>query len=183
MPSEVARHVDFSAIRYAQCWEDADILLEALDIQEGDTCLSIASGGDNTLAMLTRDLACGAAGVRALLKQAEAGWRRYEALTGAGVDPKLSTTPLVFFFWAGKFWRRLLKLFLGAEIDSGCPGQETIQTRASVSASLGKQDVTAFHCCHERGGDNASASGAGYSCVLGTSCIGTSSCPTGDGGG
>ncbi|MEE8253104.1 MAG: DUF3419 family protein, partial [Hyphomicrobium sp.] len=55
MPSEVARHVDFSAIRYAQCWEDADILLEALDIQEGDTCLSIASGGDNTLAMLTRN--------------------------------------------------------------------------------------------------------------------------------
>ena len=55
MPSEVARHTDFSAVRYAQCWEDADVLLEALDIQEGDTCLSIASGGDNTLAMLTRN--------------------------------------------------------------------------------------------------------------------------------
>ncbi len=41
-------------ILYAQCWEDADILLQALDIQPGDTCLSIASAGDNTLSMLSR---------------------------------------------------------------------------------------------------------------------------------
>lgn len=53
MPSEVAR-ADFSFLRYAQCWEDADILLEALDIRGGHTCLSIASAGDNTLAMLSR---------------------------------------------------------------------------------------------------------------------------------
>lgn len=52
--SEIAKHADFSQIRYAQCWEDADILLEALDIQPGDVCLSIVSGGDNTLAMLSR---------------------------------------------------------------------------------------------------------------------------------
>jgi len=43
-----------SDIRYAQCWEDADILLQALDIQPDSTCLSIASGGDNTLALLSR---------------------------------------------------------------------------------------------------------------------------------
>jgi S-adenosylmethionine-diacylglycerol 3-amino-3-carboxypropyl transferase len=48
----VAHEADFSVIRYAQCWEDADILREALDIQPGDICLSIASAGDNTLAML-----------------------------------------------------------------------------------------------------------------------------------
>ncbi len=42
-------------LRYAQCWEDADLLDEALDIKEGDTCLSIASGGDNSLAMLSRN--------------------------------------------------------------------------------------------------------------------------------
>lgn len=53
--SEVENKADFSLIRYAQCWEDADILLEALDIKEGDTCLSIASAGDNALAMLTRN--------------------------------------------------------------------------------------------------------------------------------
>jgi len=53
MPSNVT--ADFSKIRYAQCWEDADVLLTALDIQPGDTCLSIASAGDNSLAMLTRN--------------------------------------------------------------------------------------------------------------------------------
>lgn len=46
---------DFSLIRYAQCWEDADVLLDALDVQPGDVCLSIASAGDNTLSLLTRD--------------------------------------------------------------------------------------------------------------------------------
>lgn len=52
--SEITDRASFSHIRYAQCWEDADILLEALAIQPGDTCLSIASAGDNALAMLTR---------------------------------------------------------------------------------------------------------------------------------
>ncbi|MBC8135103.1 MAG: DUF3419 family protein [Fibrella sp.] len=52
--SEVASRADFSAIRYAQCWEDADILLAGLDIQPGDTCLAICSAGDNALAMLAR---------------------------------------------------------------------------------------------------------------------------------
>ncbi len=52
--SEAAERADFSLIRYAQCWEDADILLEALDIQPGDVCLSIASAGDNALALLAR---------------------------------------------------------------------------------------------------------------------------------
>lgn len=52
--SEAATHADFSRVRYAQCWEDADVLLAALDVQPGDTCLSIASAGDNTLALLAR---------------------------------------------------------------------------------------------------------------------------------
>ncbi len=55
MRSEVATRVDFSQLRYGQCWEDADVLLGALDVRPGDTCLSIASAGDNTLALLTRD--------------------------------------------------------------------------------------------------------------------------------
>jgi S-adenosylmethionine-diacylglycerol 3-amino-3-carboxypropyl transferase len=55
MGSEIATKADFSAIRYAQCWEDADVLLEALDVQPGDVCLSIASAGDNTLALLSRN--------------------------------------------------------------------------------------------------------------------------------
>jgi len=55
MSSEVESRADFSLIRYAQVWEDADILIEGLDIQPGDTCLSISSAGDNALAMLSRD--------------------------------------------------------------------------------------------------------------------------------
>jgi S-adenosylmethionine-diacylglycerol 3-amino-3-carboxypropyl transferase len=55
MPSEVEAAADFSLIRYAQVWEDADVLLEGLDIRSGDTCLAIASAGDNALAMLARN--------------------------------------------------------------------------------------------------------------------------------
>src|SRR5437870_7553745 len=54
MGSEVAARVDSSAVRYAQCWEDADVLLDALDVRPGDDCLSIAAAGDNSLAILTR---------------------------------------------------------------------------------------------------------------------------------
>jgi S-adenosylmethionine-diacylglycerol 3-amino-3-carboxypropyl transferase len=52
--TEAATHADFSAIRYAQCWEDADLLVAALDPQPGHVCLSIASAGDNALALLSR---------------------------------------------------------------------------------------------------------------------------------
>jgi S-adenosylmethionine-diacylglycerol 3-amino-3-carboxypropyl transferase len=55
MRSEAAEHADFSGIRYAQCWEDADVLLSALEPGPGKRCLSIASAGDNTLALLSRD--------------------------------------------------------------------------------------------------------------------------------
>src|SRR5579862_4316117 len=54
MRSEVQAKADFSGVRYAQCWEDADVLVEALDVRPGDVCLSIASAGDNALALLTR---------------------------------------------------------------------------------------------------------------------------------
>src|SRR5438477_9967269 len=55
MGSEVQAKADFSGVRYAQCWEDADVLVEGLDVRPGDVCLSIASAGDNALALLTRD--------------------------------------------------------------------------------------------------------------------------------
>lgn len=42
-------------LRYAQCWEDADCLLAALEPRAGQCCLSIGSGGENSLALLTRD--------------------------------------------------------------------------------------------------------------------------------
>jgi S-adenosylmethionine-diacylglycerol 3-amino-3-carboxypropyl transferase len=49
----VAHRADFTAIRYAQCWEDADVLVEALAPRPGHTLVSICSAGDNTLALLT----------------------------------------------------------------------------------------------------------------------------------
>ena len=54
MCAESSGWAERPVLRYAQCWEDADVLLEALDPQPGHTCLSIASAGDNTLAILGR---------------------------------------------------------------------------------------------------------------------------------
>jgi len=42
-------------INYSQCWEDSDILQEALNVSKDDVVLSVTSGGDNTLALLARD--------------------------------------------------------------------------------------------------------------------------------
>lgn len=55
MSRAIQDRADFSEIRYAQVWEDADVLLAALNIQPGHRCVSIASAGDNALAMLTAD--------------------------------------------------------------------------------------------------------------------------------
>ncbi|MBV9759374.1 MAG: DUF3419 family protein [Acidobacteriaceae bacterium] len=54
MKSEISERADFSGIRYAQCWEDADVLVEALDPKPEHACISIASAGDNTLALVAR---------------------------------------------------------------------------------------------------------------------------------
>src|SRR5262245_21582912 len=51
MGSEVAAKADFSGVRYAQCWEDGDVLLAGLAVRPGDVCVSIASAGDNSLAL------------------------------------------------------------------------------------------------------------------------------------
>ena len=55
MRSERAAMRDSSVIRYAQVWEDADVLLAGLDVRPGDVCVSIASAGDNALALLTKN--------------------------------------------------------------------------------------------------------------------------------
>jgi len=55
MKSEAASHASFDIVRYAQCWEDADVLLGAFSARPGQTLVSIASAGDNTLALLTLD--------------------------------------------------------------------------------------------------------------------------------
>ncbi|ESQ75496.1 DUF3419 family protein [Asticcacaulis sp. AC402] len=52
--SEIASKADFSLVRYAQCWEDADLLIAALAIGPDDRCLSIASAGDNSFSLLSQ---------------------------------------------------------------------------------------------------------------------------------
>jgi S-adenosylmethionine-diacylglycerol 3-amino-3-carboxypropyl transferase len=42
----------FDLVRYANCWEDADILVQAFQGEPGKRILSIASAGDNSLALL-----------------------------------------------------------------------------------------------------------------------------------
>ena len=51
----IAARARFDLIRYAQVWEDADVLTAALASRPGATLVSIASAGDNALALLTLD--------------------------------------------------------------------------------------------------------------------------------
>lgn len=50
--AEQLKDVSHDYIRYANCWEDADLLLEALEPKAGDRILSIASAGDNSFSLL-----------------------------------------------------------------------------------------------------------------------------------
>lgn len=52
MKGQLTEKVLFDFIRYANCWEDADILLEGLDPHEGSKILSIGSAGDNSFSLL-----------------------------------------------------------------------------------------------------------------------------------
>lgn len=51
MSSEIQQRAKFEQVRYGQCWEDAAILVEALE-PAGRHCVSIGSAGDNSFALL-----------------------------------------------------------------------------------------------------------------------------------
>ncbi|AML52001.1 DUF3419 family protein [Falsihalocynthiibacter arcticus] len=55
MTSEIEAKAAFDHIRYAQLWEDADVLTQGLGDCAGGMLVSICSAGDNALAMLTLD--------------------------------------------------------------------------------------------------------------------------------
>ncbi|MBM3271367.1 MAG: DUF3419 family protein, partial [Candidatus Sericytochromatia bacterium] len=55
LTSRIASRPFHRLIGYANCWEDAEILQEALQVGTGDRVLSITSGGCNTLALLLHD--------------------------------------------------------------------------------------------------------------------------------
>ncbi len=52
MSQAIDQRADFGIIRYGNCWEDADVLVAALRPAPGKRILSIASAGDNSLALL-----------------------------------------------------------------------------------------------------------------------------------
>ena len=53
--TEIAERARFDLIRYAQLWEDADVLTAAMGDKAGGTLVSICAAGDNALALLTLD--------------------------------------------------------------------------------------------------------------------------------
>ncbi len=53
--AEVAAKARFDRIRYAQAWEDADVLCAAMGARAGGRLLSVCASGDNALALLTLD--------------------------------------------------------------------------------------------------------------------------------
>ncbi len=52
---DLTKRVNFDLIRYANCWEDADILLAGLSPASGSKVLSIGSAGDNSFSFLVTD--------------------------------------------------------------------------------------------------------------------------------
>lgn len=52
MKARITDEVPFDFIRYANCWEDPDVLLKGLSPAPKDRVLSVASGGDNSLSLL-----------------------------------------------------------------------------------------------------------------------------------
>jgi len=55
MKSEIKEKAAFSRIRYSQCWEDPQCLVEALEIGGDDDVLSVTSAGCNSLALLLEE--------------------------------------------------------------------------------------------------------------------------------
>lgn len=53
--SKQLENVNHQYIRYANCWEDADVLLQGLKISNGDRVLTIGSAGDNSFSLLVND--------------------------------------------------------------------------------------------------------------------------------
>jgi S-adenosylmethionine-diacylglycerol 3-amino-3-carboxypropyl transferase len=52
--STIEDRARFDFVRYANCWEDADILLRALEVRKNGVYLSVSSAGDNTFSILSR---------------------------------------------------------------------------------------------------------------------------------
>jgi len=52
MDKEIQNRAKFNKIRYANCWEDPELLLKSFEITPEKKCVSIASAGDNSMSLL-----------------------------------------------------------------------------------------------------------------------------------
>ena len=128
----IEERASFDIIRYANCWEDANVLCEALRPQPGARILSVASAGDNVLSLLAE----GAEVVAADLSKAQlaclelrcAAFRRLpydELLAFLGVCPsnnRLSTYARLksdLSSEARSFWTHHQRQLAGGVIHSG----------------------------------------------------------------
>ncbi len=55
MSKGIEERAKFDKIRYANCWEDPELLIRAFEINPNSKCISIASAGDNSLSLLTQN--------------------------------------------------------------------------------------------------------------------------------
>src|SRR5688572_14614588 len=56
MSKQLQHNVNFNFIRYANCWEDPELLLEAMTtLGPNKKILSVASAGDNSFSLLLLD--------------------------------------------------------------------------------------------------------------------------------
>jgi S-adenosylmethionine-diacylglycerol 3-amino-3-carboxypropyl transferase len=99
--SSIEHRAKFNFIRYANLWEDADILCRALKPEEGKRLLSIASGGDNAFALLAEGAEVVAADLNPAqlacveLKRSAFKKLEYEELLGfIGIRPSLDRNTL-----------------------------------------------------------------------------------------
>lgn len=56
MKNKQLNKVDFEIIRYSNLWEDADVLIEGLNLDSKSKVMSIASAGDNCFSMLSQNV-------------------------------------------------------------------------------------------------------------------------------
>lgn len=102
MPGSIEERARFDLVRYANCWEDADLLCRALRPAPGRRILSIASAGDNSFCLAAEGAEVVAADLSpaqlALAELKAAAIRRLphaEVLAFLGIAPS-TTRPEVF---------------------------------------------------------------------------------------
>ncbi len=118
LASDLSERVVLDFVRYASCWEDADVLCEALRPTPGRRIVSVASGGDNSFALAAEGADVVAADLSAAqiacVELKRAAFRRLEygqVLAFLGVEPSDDRRSVYerlepeLSEWAEAFWR------------------------------------------------------------------------------